>query len=162
MNNENRDIFLIGDFNYDTYKSSIYQRNNVNSESFTNTLAGFNMYKLIYKLTRIKPPCATLLDNNYTNIQITIDSSKSGILISDHFFVFGIFDDMRINPTHHAFKKRCFTEKNIAKFSNILYNKNWWSLYINNYAQKSFTAFYSFFLENFENIFPEKFLIKIN
>ena len=56
LNNENRDIFLIGDFNYDSYKSSIYQRNNVNSENFTNALAGFNMYKLIYKPTRIKPP----------------------------------------------------------------------------------------------------------
>ena len=48
MSNENRDIFLIGDFYYDTYESSIYQRNNINSENFTNTLAGFNMYKLIF------------------------------------------------------------------------------------------------------------------
>ena len=117
------------------------------------------MYKLIYKPTRIKPPCATLLDNIYTNIQITIDSSKSGIIISDisdHFFVFGIFDDMRFNPTHEAFKTRCFTEKNIIKFANILNNKKWESLYKNNNAQNLFTAFYDFFLENFENIFPEK------
>ena len=91
-----------------------YQSNNVNSENFTNALARFNMYKLIYKPTRIKPPCATLLVNIYTNIHITIDSSKSGIIISDisdHFIVFGIFDDMRFNPTHEAFKTRCFTEK---------------------------------------------------
>ena len=107
LNKENRDIFLIGDFNYDTYKSSIYKLNNVNSDNFTNSLAGFNMYKLIYKPIRIKPSCATVLDNMYTNIQITIDSSKSGIIISnisDHFFVFGIFNDMRLNPTYHAFK----------------------------------------------------------
>ena len=57
LNNENRDICLIGDFNYDTYTSSIYQQNNVNSENLTNALSGFNMYKLIYKTTRIKPPC---------------------------------------------------------------------------------------------------------
>ena len=84
------------------------------------------MYKLIYKPTRIKPPCATLLDNIYTNIQITIDSSKSGIIISDisdNFFVFGIFDDMRFIPTHEAFKTRWFTEKYIVKFTNILNNK---------------------------------------
>ena len=81
------------------------------------------MYKLIYKPTRIKPPCVTLLDNFYTNIQITIDSSKSGIIISDisdHFFVFGIFDDMRFNPTHEAFIKTMFYGKNIVKFTNIL------------------------------------------
>ena len=110
------------------------------------------MYKLIYKPTRIKPPCATLLDNIYTNIQITIYSSKSGIIISDisdHFFVFGIFHDMRFNPTHEAFKTRCFTENNIVKFANILNNKKWESLYINNNAQNLFTTFYDFFLENF-------------
>ena len=47
----NRDIFMIGDFNYDTFKNSIYQ--SMNSEHFTNILAGFNMYKLIHKPTRI-------------------------------------------------------------------------------------------------------------
>ena len=72
------------------------------------------MYKLIYKPTRIKPPCATLLDNIYTNIQITIDSPNSGIIISDlsdHFFVFGIFDDMRFNLTHDAFKNDGWRKK---------------------------------------------------
>ena len=63
---------------------------------------------------------------------------------------------MRFNSTYHAFKKRCYTEKNIVKFTNILNNKNWGNLYINNNAQNSFTTFYDFFLENFENIFPEK------
>ena len=57
--------------------------------------------------TRQVYPCAILLDNIYTNIHITtIDSSKSEIIISDisdHFFVFGIFDDMKFNSTHHAF-----------------------------------------------------------
>ena len=58
------------------------------------------MYKLIHKPTRIKPHSATLVDNIYTNIHINIDCCKSGILIyniSDHFFVFGIFDHMKIN-----------------------------------------------------------------
>ena len=82
LNNENRDIFLIGDFNYNTYQSSLYHLNNVNSEHFTNALAGFQMHKLIHKPTSIKPPCATLLDNISTNIQITVDGSKSGITIS--------------------------------------------------------------------------------
>ena len=49
-----------------------------------------------------------------------------------------------------------YTEKNIVKFTNILNNKTWGNLYINNNAQNSFTAFYDVFLENFENIFTEK------
>ena len=50
----------------------------------------FNMYTLIHKPTRVKSPSASLLDNIYTNTQITIDNCQSGILTSiiiDHFFI---------------------------------------------------------------------------
>ena len=51
---ENRDIFMIENFNYDTFKNSIYQLKSMDSEHFTNILAGFNIYKLIHKPTRKK------------------------------------------------------------------------------------------------------------
>ena len=70
LTSEDRDIFMIGDFNYDTFKNSIYQLKSMDSEHFTNILAGFNMYTLIHKPTRIKKTSATLLDNIYTNIHI--------------------------------------------------------------------------------------------
>ena len=47
-------------------------------------------------------------------IQITVDSCESGILtsnISDHFFVFGFFDNMKINKTQNYTRKIDFTEK---------------------------------------------------
>ena len=50
---ENRDIFMIGDFNYDRFKNSIYQLKSMDSEHFTNIPAEFNMNKLIHKPTRI-------------------------------------------------------------------------------------------------------------
>ena len=87
---------------------------NIESESFTNRLAEFNMNKLIHKPTRVKPPSATLLDNIYTNIQITVDSCELGILtsnISDHFFVFGFFDNMTINRTQNYTRKRFYKKK---------------------------------------------------
>ena len=93
----------------------------MDSGHFTNILAGFNMYKLIHKPTRMKPPSATLLDNIYTNIHINIDSCKSGIAISnisDHFFVFGIFDRMKINLSKNLFNTRYFTENNIKICEN--------------------------------------------
>ena len=108
LTSEKRAIFMFGDFNYDTFKTSIYQFNSIDSENFTNNLAGFNMFQLIHKPTQIKLPSATRLDNIYTNINITIDSCKSGILtsnISDNFFVFGIFDDMKINQTNILLKQ---------------------------------------------------------
>ena len=81
---------MIGDFNYDTFKTSPFKSMNIESESFTNRLAEGNMHKRIHKSNRVKAPSATLLDNIYTNIQITVDSCESGILTSnssDHFFV---------------------------------------------------------------------------
>ena len=112
------------------------------------------------KPTRIKPSSATLLDNIYTNIHINIDSCKSGILISnisDHFFVFGIFDHMKINLSKNTFNTRYFTgKKNISKFAKILNNNSWENLDLNKNAQDSFTLFYNFFENNFENVFPEK------
>ena len=72
LDSENSDIFMIGDFNYDTFETSSFQSINIESETFTNRLAEFNMYKHIHKPTREKPPSATLLDNMYTNTQITI------------------------------------------------------------------------------------------
>ena len=121
LTSENRDIFMIGDFNYDTFENSIYQLKSMDSEHFINILAGFNMYKPIHKPTRIKNPSATLLDNIYTNIHINIDSCKSGILISnisDHFFVFGIFDHMKINRSKNTFNTRYFTEKTYQYLRN--------------------------------------------
>ena len=60
---ENRHIFLLGDFNLDTFKSTPFNTNKVDAENFTNILTGSNLFKLIHKSTRIKPHSATLLDN---------------------------------------------------------------------------------------------------
>ena len=151
LTSENRDILMIGDFNYDTFNTSIYPFNSIDSKNFTNILTGFIMFQLIHKPTRIKPPSATLLDNIYTNIHITIDSCKSGILtinISDHFFVCGIFDDMKINQTKILLKQDILQKKNIEKFAKTLSNKTWENAYQYNNAQDSFTLFYIFFLNN--------------
>ena len=91
LSTANRHIFLLGDYNLDTFKNTPFKTNKVDAENFTNILTGFNLFKLIHNPTRIKPPSATLLDNMYTNYPITVDTCKSGILtsdISDHFFVF--------------------------------------------------------------------------
>ena len=54
LTSENRDIFMIGDFNYDTFKNSIYQLKSMDFERFTNILAGFNYYYLYYVHTWYK------------------------------------------------------------------------------------------------------------
>ena len=99
LSEKNRHVFLLENFNLYTFKSTPFKTNKVDAENLTNIHTGFNLFKLIYKPTRIKPPTATLLNNIYTNYPITVDTWKSWILtidISDHFFVFGIFDNL--NP----------------------------------------------------------------
>ena len=76
--------------------------------------------------------------------------------ISDNFFVFGIFDHMKTNQSKNTFNTKYVTEKNISKFVKIFNNNSWENLDLNNNAQDSFTLFYSFFVNNFENVFPEK------
>ena len=51
---ENREIFMIGVFNYDTFKTSSFKSSsfksmNNESESFTNRLAEFNIHTLVHK-----------------------------------------------------------------------------------------------------------------
>ena len=50
-------IIIFGDFNLDTFKSTPFKTNKVDAENFTDILNGFNLFKLIHKPTRIKPPC---------------------------------------------------------------------------------------------------------
>ena len=61
---------------------------------------------------------------------------------------------MKINQSKNTFNTRYFTEKNISKFAKILNNNSWENLDLNNNAQDSFTLFYNFFVNNFENVFP--------
>ena len=52
LKSENRDIFLIGDFNYDTFKSMLYQSKNIEAENSTNILSEFNLYTSQPELNR--------------------------------------------------------------------------------------------------------------
>ena len=70
LDSENRDIFMIGDFNYDTFKTS-FQSINIESETFTNRLAEFNMYTRIHKPTQVNPPSTTLLQGKATLCDFT-------------------------------------------------------------------------------------------
>ena len=129
---ENRHIFLIGDFNLDTFKSILFKTNEVDAKNFNNILTGFNLFKLIHKPTRLKPPSATLLDNIYTNYPITVDTCKSVILtsdISDLFFVFGIFDNLNPKCSQRYCTRRHYTENNISSFSKSLKNQMEYNLF---------------------------------
>ena len=45
---EKRHVFLFGDFNLNTFKSTPFKNNKVDAENCTNILTGFNLFKLIH------------------------------------------------------------------------------------------------------------------
>ena len=74
------------------------------------------MYTLIHKPTRVTTTSATLLDNIYTNIQITMDNCQSGILTSNISDILIIFDSINVNQIQNYLRKRHFTE---TKYSYV-------------------------------------------
>ena len=63
---------------------------------------------------------------------------------------------MKINLSKTLLIQDISQKKNISKFAKLLNNNSWENLDLNNNAQDSFTFFYNFFVNNFENVFPEK------
>lgn len=87
LTKENKDIFLMGDFNI-----NLLNTNHTGTNNFLNTLYSFNLYPTIFRPTRVTSRSATLIDNIFTN---TLNVNKSGIImtdISDHFPIFAIAD----------------------------------------------------------------------
>ena len=77
----------------------------------------------------------TFLDNIYTNYPITVDTCKSGILtsdISDHFFVFGIFDNLIPKCSQRYCSRRHHSENNISSFSKSFKKIKWNTIYSTN------------------------------
>ena len=95
---------------------------------------------------------------------ITVENCKSGILttdISDHFFVFGIFNNLKVKPLVNQIKKREFSQKNVSKFNKVLITSNWYNIYSLLNTQDAFSNFYITFTECFNSCFPEV-TVKIN
>lgn len=159
LQKEKKIIFLLGDFNYNTFKATKYDINSVESESFSNLLSSYNLIKLIHKPTRIKPPSATLLDNIYTSTPINVDTCRSGIItsdISDHFFVFGMFSKLPVKSCKKWYKARNFCDKNIYHFNNHIGQVNWENMYSMTSFPVTFRYFINCYHTHFLESFPEK------
>ena len=87
----NKYIFIVGDFNVDTYSAII--NHNIAVNNFQNTFLSYFYTPLIDKYTREdkKRGSSTLLDNIYTNVTQTPNSIQSDILktnLLDHYQCF--------------------------------------------------------------------------
>ena len=87
IESEQKDCFLLGDYNFDLMKYSTHG----DTESFLNTLNTYCYRPLITKPTRVTTRTGTCIDNIFSNV--LSDPILPGILytdISDHFPIFSI------------------------------------------------------------------------
>ena len=122
LNKEDKDTFIIGDFNLNLLKmnSSDY----VND--FVTRMYASSFYPLITKPTRITKNTATLIDNIFVNNVSRI--SKKGILISDlsdHLPIFCTTNQALETTTQTEKNKRVINKKNINRLNEQISQTNW-------------------------------------
>lgn len=113
LNDENRNCYILGDFNINTLEKS----SNQNIKKYTNMIKSVNFHNIIKRPTRITSNSATCLDHFYTNNKNTVD--KKFIItnnISDHLPLLGI-----IRTKHYKKKQEIRNKRNFAKLDPIMF-----------------------------------------
>ena len=75
INNENKNKFMMGDFNIDLLKK-------VNSSDFVNMMVSHDSFPLVTIPTRISHLSATLIDNFFVNGGL-LERSQADVILSD-------------------------------------------------------------------------------
>ena len=153
IKNENKTIYIMGDFNLNILDSDKH----LPTADFIELMYSNSMFPLISKPTRITNSTATLIDNIFCN-DISTTDKFNGILfteITDHFPVFTINYQ---NPKKdvHFYNARVYSSKNITIFTNKLKDCDWTTILNNTNGKKTFSDFYSKFCQLYNDSFPIK------
>ena len=158
LEDEKKEIYLMGDFNIDLLHSSSHKRTN----EFLDMLYSFNLYPMINKPTRISSNRASLIDNIFTNV--IKKKTHNGIIyddFSDHFPIFGILQNdelpkCRPNRKRNKVRKRIINEANMSLFKEKLKTADWSYLKENADVNES----YDIFLDKYSSLYNECFPLK--
>ena len=116
LNQENKTMFVTGDFNINTSHAIINP--NINVNNFQNIFLSYLYIPLINKHTRVdkKRGTSTLLDNIYSNVTQITNTIHSGVIKTDYSDHYSIFCD-------HTTTKHTFLERPIHKLVLLLENE---------------------------------------
>ena len=126
LTNERKAVYLMGDFNVHLDKIET----DTHAQEFSDIMHSFSLFPLINKPTRITPTCSSLIDNIFTNQMA--NQMHSGLLysdLSDHLITYSL---THFNISHSAsdlFPYREFSEISRNRFTSLLREQNWSSLY---------------------------------
>jgi hypothetical protein len=152
LSNENKLIYLMGDFNINLDVDS-----HLPSSDFIETFYTHGLFPLITKPTRVQNNSATLIDNIFHN---GIDNRNfNGILytdLSDHFPVFSISRKCKITSESQNLCFRNMSYHNIEKFINKLRGFDWSFVKDDTNGKSAFKSFYKAFHQLYDKSFPIK------
>ena len=115
LQQENKTIFITGDFNLNNSEAIINP--NINVNNFQNVFLSYFYTPLIDNPTRVdkKRGSYRLLDNIYTNVTQITNNINNGVLktdYSDHYSIFCV-TDLVINAQNNKFVNTCDISRNI-------------------------------------------------
>ena len=116
LNNENKDVYLLGDFNIDIDERYSYH---MRTHNFKTILSACSFTPVILKHTRITSHSATCLDNIFTNVHsqtLLLSGVFATQAYSDNFPIFGILRKVSQKNEKITIKRRNICQKNISKF----------------------------------------------
>ena len=152
LKDENKHVYLMGDFNADLLKCD----GHILTSQLLDMFYANALIPLISKPTRITNKSATLIDNIYSN-DLMNANVINGILftkISDHLPIFCISYKAKTQETDCHLKRRSYTSKNIEHFANKLSSVDWNPIMQDFSGYDTFCKFYDQFRSMYEEAFP--------
>ena len=122
MANENKEVYICGDFNFDLLKLD----SDNNTQHFFNLLSSYGFLPHITQPTRVTDNTATVIDNIFSNnIHDVIDCGNILFTLSEHFSQF-----VSVNREKCDYKKMNIYQRDYSKFSTNSFredvsNINW-------------------------------------
>ena len=150
---ENKDVYLMGDFNINLLKSD-----SNSTLTFTSLLSSYTFHPHVSNPTRISDTSKTLIDNIFSNV--CNKTFNNGILyydISDHLPIFTIANPLQ--HTHNVQKNnqqfhRKETKRNIDSFKSDLEQEEWHDTLQQTDADTAYEVFIQQLLSHYNNNIP--------
>ena len=153
INQENKEIILLGDFNIDLLKFEKHEKTNC----FLNDIISQGLFPIITKPTRITEHSATLIDHIHTNI--TSKEVTSGIVITDladHFGCFCVLSDRIKNRSNQIKTVRSFSQQNVDYFNELLLQSDYTGILSSLCVDDCYDKFLEMYQTAYETAFPIK------
>ena len=153
ISNENKESYIMGDFNIDLLKFQTHGKTN----DFIESMISKGYLPLITKPTRITTYSATLIDHIYSNA--TSQNYDSGIIISDVADHFGTFYASRKYsskniPTYT--RTRQMKQVNISNFKQLLSSTDFNSVLSDECPNSAYNTFLHIYRDAYDKAFPLK------